>query len=251
MPLKLSIITVCFNAEKTIGSTIASVASQTYGDIEHIVVDGASTDSTVQKIGESQNRVAAWLSEPDEGIYDAMSKGIRMASGDVIGILNADDVYADEAVIERVAAVMENSSLDALYGDVAFFSPDRPESIVRRYSSKRFSPALLAWGWMPAHPTLFLRRSVFDRYGSYRKDFKIAGDYEFVTRIFKDRSLSFRYLPEALVRMSTGGASTAGWRSTLLLNREVLRACRENGIYTNWLMLLSKYPFKVLEFFLK
>jgi len=143
------------------------------------------------------------------------------------------------------------SELDAVYADVEFFRSEKPEAIVRRYSSRHFSPQKLAWGWMPAHPTLFLRRSVFDRFGLYRFDYRIGGDFEFVARIFKDGSVRYRYLPEVWIRMRVGGVSTSGLRSTLLLNREVLRACRENGIRTNWLMLLSKYPFKMLEFLVK
>ena len=192
-----------------------------------------------------------FVSEPDEGIYDAMNKGIRLASGDIIGTLNADDVYADSKVLSRIERQMVQGQLDAIYGDVMFFANDRPKVNLRRYSSRYFAPSRIAWGWMPAHPTLFLRREIFHRFGLFRADFNIAGDYEFVARIFKDADLRYRYLPEVLVRMRTGGASTNGWRSTLLLNREVLRACRENGIRTNLLMLLSKYPIKALEYFLK
>ncbi len=249
--MKISIITVSFNAEASIVATLKSVAAQTHPDVEHIVIDGASTDATVERIAAHGAHLAHFVSEPDAGIYDAMNKGIRLAAGDVIGILNADDVYADDQVLSRLAAQMEASKLDAAYGDVVFFAPDHPAVTVRRYSSRRFSPNRIAWGWMPAHPTLFLRREVFDRFGLYRPEFRIAGDYEFIARIFKDGSLRYRYFPEVMVRMSTGGASTAGWRSTLLLNREVLRACRDNGIYSNWLMLLSKYPIKALEFFRK
>lgn len=251
MPLKISIITVCYNAEKTIGDTIASVAKQAYPNVEHIVVDGASTDLTVSKIKEHQARLSKWISEPDMGIYDAMNKGVRLATGDIIGTLNADDVYTDDQVLTRVAERMDKEELDALYGDVEFFSADRPKTPVRRYSSRRFSPTRIAWGWMPAHPTLFLRREVFERYGLYRPEFRIAGDYELVARVFKDGQLNYRYLPDVLVRMRTGGISTGGWRNTLLLNREVLRACRENGVRTNLLMLLSKYPLKALEFIRK
>lgn len=197
------------------------------------------------------HHVKVFLSEPDEGIYDAMNKGIRLASGDIIGTLNADDVYVDSGVLSRVERQMVDGHLDAVYGDVVFFEADRPKTNLRRYSSRHFSPSHIAWGWMPAHPTLFLRREVFHRFGLYRTDFKIAGDYEFVARIFKDADLRYRYLPEVLVRMRTGGVSTRGWRSTLLLNREVLKACLENGIRTNLFMLLSKYPIKALEYFFK
>lgn len=249
--MKISIITVAYNAATSIGATLKSVAAQTHPDVEHIVIDGGSTDGTLECITAHGKHLAHVVSEPDRGIYDAMNKGIRLATGDVIGILNADDVYADEQVLSRIAALMATEPLDAVYGDVVFFAPDQPAVTVRRYSSRRFSPLRIAWGWMPAHPTLFLRREVFCRFGLYRTDFKIAGDYEFVARIFKDADLRYRYLPEVLVRMRTGGVSTRGWRSTLLLNREVLRACRENGIRTSLPMLLSKYPIKALEYFLK
>lgn len=216
-----------------------------------MVIDGASTDGTLACVAAHGAHLARVVSEPDRGIYDAMNKGIRLATGDVIGILNADDVYADSEVLSRVAKIMEDTQVDAVYADVEFFRSEKPEAVVRRYSSRHFSPQKLAWGWMPAHPTLFLRRSVFDRFGLYRFDYRIGGDFEFVARIFKDGSVRYRYLPEVWIRMRVGGVSTSGLRSTLLLNWEVLRACRENGIRTNWLMLLSKYPFKMLEFLVK
>lgn len=250
--MKISVVTAAFNAAKTIDATMRSVAAQTHPDVEHILIDGGSTDGTQDCVLRSPGRVAHFVSEPDCGIYDAMNKGVRAATGDIIGILNADDVYADDAVLSRVAALMRDEGLDALYGDVEFFAPGAaPQATVRRYSSRRFSPARIAWGWMPAHPTLFLRRELFERYGLYRTDFRIAGDYELIARMFKDGAIKYRYLPEVLVRMSTGGVSTGGWRNTMLLNREVLRACRENGIRTNMLKLLSKYPLKALEFVCK
>lgn len=246
--MKVSIITVSFNAAQSIANSLQSVSAQTYGDVEHIVIDGGSTDGTQALIQQHGAHVARMVSEPDQGIYDAMNKGICMATGAIVGILNTDDVYADADVLMHVVQRMEDEDLDALYGDVEFFHPENSEKTIRRYSSARFSPERIAWGWMPAHTALFLKRSVFDAYGLYRPDFKIAGDYEFIARVFKNGTLRYRYLPEVLVRMSTGGVSTGGWRSTLLLNREVLRACRENGIRTNIFKLLSKYPFKALEF---
>lgn len=246
--MKISIVTVCFNAADTIAMTLRSVAAQTYREVEHIVVDGGSTDGTLNHIAEYGKHVAHLVSEPDQGIYDAMNKGIRLAGGDIVGMLNANDVYADDMTLARVADIMRSGDLDALYGDVEFFAPDRPEMTVRRYSSRHFSPAKLACGWMPAHPTLFLRKSLFDLYGLYRTDFRIAGDYELIARIFKEGKLKYFYLPEVLVRMSTGGVSTSGWRNTLLLNQEILRACGENGIWTNWFRLLSRYLLKAQEF---
>lgn len=249
--MKISIVTVCYNSAATLGDTLASVAAQDHTDVEHIVIDGGSADGTRELVKREGRHVKVFVSEPDKGIYDAMNKGIRLASGDIIGTLNADDFYANSMVLSQIEREMVQGQLDAIFGDVMFFASDRPEVNLRRYSSRRFSPERIAWGWMPAHPTLFLRREVFQRFGLFRTDFRIAGDYEFAARIFKGANLRYRYLPEVLVRMRTGGVSTGGLRSTLLLNREVLRACRENGIRTNLLMLLSKYPIKALEYFLK
>lgn len=246
--MKISVITVAFNSERTIGETLDSVAAQSHPDVEHIVVDGASTDGSLSVIKSHGQRVSRLVSELDHGIYDAMNKGLRLATGDVIGFLNADDVYADSCVLARVSANMEMEGLDALFGDAEFFSPERPDRPLRRYRSERFHPERIAWGWMPAHPTLFLRRAVYERFGGFRDDYRIAGDFELVARIFHGDKLKYRHVAEVLVRMRTGGISTGGWRNTLLLNREALRACRENGISTSLLRILSKYPAKLLEF---
>jgi len=246
--MSISIITVAFNAARTIGETLVSVATQTYPNIEHIVVDGASTDGTLEVIRRQGDHVALVISEPDSGIYDAMNKGLRVATGDIIGFLNADDVYAAPGILSRVAEMMEYEHLDALFGDAEYYRPDRPNHAVRRYRSGRFRPDRIGWGWMPAHPTLFLRRGVFECFGQFRTDYRIAGDFELVARIFQGNTLRYRHLPEVLVRMKTGGISTGGWRNTILLNREVLRACQENGIVTSLPKILSKYPAKLLEF---
>ena len=249
--MKISVITVCYNSAATIADTLSSVANQTWNDIEHIVIDGASTDGTQALIGRKGARVALVVSEPDAGIYDAMNKGLSLASGEVIAFLNADDVYAHSRVLEDVAECMQEEGLDALYGDTEFVRPDDLLKPTRRYSSERFRPSRIAWGWMPAHPSLFLRRQVIERYGGFRVDYQIAGDFELIARIFHKNMLSYKYVPEVFVRMRTGGVSTRGLRSIFLLNREVLRACRENGIRSNWLMILSKYPVKLIEFLRK
>lgn len=248
--MKVSLITVCFNSVKTLEATIQSVAGQTYPDIEHIVVDGGSTDGTLDVIAHYRNDLSKVVSEPDHGIYDAMNKGVALATGEVIGFLNADDMYAHSDVIARVAKIMQRSELDALYGDVAFFRPEEPQKTVRRYRSSHFRPSRIAWGWMPAHPALFLHCRVFENVGAFRTDYRIAGDFELVARAFHSGELRYQYLPEVLVHMRIGGVSTGGWRNTVLLNREVIRACRENGIYTNYLMVLSKYPLKLMELIL-
>jgi glycosyltransferase involved in cell wall biosynthesis len=246
--MKVTVITVSRNSEATLLDTLRSVAAQSLPGVEHVVVDGASTDATPDIVRRHGTHVAKFLSEPDHGIYDAMNKGLRLATGDIIGFLNADDRYADAGVLERVARAMDKEGLDAIFGDVAFFRAQDPQSIVRRYRSDRFHPSRLAWGWMPAHPALFMRRKIFQRIGPFRTDYRIAGDFELVARAFKDGNLRYRHLPEVLVMMRTGGVSTGGWRNTLILNREVLRACRENGISTNLMKILSKYPAKLLEF---
>jgi len=246
---RISVITVCFNSETTLGDTLRSVAVQTWPQVEHIIVDGASTDGTLELVRQQGAHVAKLISEPDRGIYDAMNKGVRLASGDIVVFLNADDFYADDGVLSRVAQAMTHERLDALMGDTEFFDPERPDRQLRRYNSGRFRPDRIAWGWMPAHPGLFMRRAVYDAAGPFKTDYRIAGDFEFIARVFSKQKLRYRHLDEVLVKMRIGGVSTGGIRSTIRLNREVLRACRQNGIKTNTLMILSKYPAKLLEFF--
>jgi glycosyltransferase involved in cell wall biosynthesis len=246
--MKVSIITACYNSARTIDAAIESVTSQTHRDIEHIVVDGGSTDGTLELISERRGAIAELITGPDRGIYDALNKGVAAASGEMIGFLHSDDVYAASDVIQTVVEETSAHGLDALYGDVAFVKADNLDQVVRVYSSRRFRPARIGWGWMPAHPALFVSRKLFHRFGLFKTDYAIAGDFEFVARIFARPSFQHRYVPRVLVKMRMGGVSTKGWRNTLTLNREVLRACRENGISSNYLKILSKYPAKALEF---
>jgi glycosyltransferase involved in cell wall biosynthesis len=245
--MKASVITVSFNSAATIGDALASVADQTWPDVEHIVIDGGSTDATLEIVGRSRKHMAHVVSEPDDGIYDAMNKGVAAATGDIIGFLNADDYYAHEDVLRDVASAMASGDTDAVFGDVAYFRADDPNGVMRRYRSARFRPDRIAWGLMPAHPSLFVRREIFERVGPFSTEFRIAGDFEWIARAFRDDSIRYRYLPEILVRMRIGGISTGGLRNTILLNREVIRACRANGIRTSWLKILSKYPAKIME----
>ena len=244
----ISVITVCYNSAATLGRALQSVADQDWPRVEHIVIDGASKDETAEVIEHFRSRLAFVLSEPDEGIYDAMNKGLGRASGDIVCFLNADDRYASNSVLSRVATLMHEIQLDALMGDVGFFHEADPQRMVRRYHSNHFTPGRLAWGWMPAHPALFLSRAVVQRVGRFKTDYRIAGDYEFIVRVFHGHEVRYRHLPEVLVNMQTGGASTGGFGAKLRLNREVLRACRENGLQTNIMKILSKYPAKILEF---
>ena len=246
--MKFSIVTVCYNSAATIQRTLQSVAHQQHPNIEHILIDGASQDGTLAAIREFGPHVSVLISEPDRGIYDAMNKGLQVASGDVICFLNADDHYTSAQTISRVDALMKMHRLDAVLGDVAYFNESAPDQVVRRYRSDRFTPERLAWGWMPAHPALFLRREVFTRVGNFKTDYRIAGDFEFVVRAFLGKpALRYRHIPEALVAMQNGGISTGGLRAKILLNREVLRACQENGVRTNIFKILAKYPAKLLD----
>ena len=248
--MKVSVITACYNSAATVLDTIRSVAGQTHADIEHVFVDGGSRDATLDIIRANGGPKARLITGPDAGIYDALNKGLQASSGEVISFLHADDIYAAGDVVSTVVRAMAGDSLDALYGDVEFVRPENLAKVVRLYSSRRFSPSRIAWGWMPAHPALFVSASVFRRFGGFKTDYKIAGDFEFIARVFSKPQLRYRYLPKVLVRMRTGGLSTRGLRSTLIINQESLRACRENGISSNYLKILSKYPAKALEFLL-
>jgi glycosyltransferase involved in cell wall biosynthesis len=176
-----------------------------------------------------------------------MNKGLELARGDIICFLNADDQYSHSQVLSQVATEMQKFNLDALLGDVGFFYKHNPLHIVRRYRSDRFHANRLAWGWMPAHPGLFLTREVVQRVGQFKTDYRIAGDYEYVVRTFHGHDLHYKHLPSVVVNMQAGGISNSSWRNRLLLNREVVRACKENGIDTNLVKILVKYPFKLLE----
>jgi len=247
----VTVITVCYNSADSIERALKSVAMQNWPKVEHIVIDGGSTDDTLSILERYQNHLAHVVSEPDKGIYDAMNKGLDRATGDIVCFLNADDQYASSHVLSLVAKKMQEHELDALLGDVAFFHSTDPTRMVRRYRSDRFTPGRLAWGWMPAHPALFLNKSVVQRVGRFKTEYRIAGDFDYIARAFYGCDLRYQHLPEVLVHMQTGGASTAGWRSKVLLNQEVLRSCRENGISTNLFKILSKYPMKLLELFVR
>jgi glycosyltransferase involved in cell wall biosynthesis len=244
----ISVITVCYNSAATLEKALQSVAAQSWPHVEHIVIDGGSNDGTQDILMQHASQLAKVVSEPDRGIYDAMNKGLALASGQVVCFLNSDDAYAHGDVLAIVARTMREG-FDAVFGDVAFVNSKNSDRIIRRYRSARFSPERLAYGWMPAHPALFIKREVFLNVGGFRIDYRIAGDFEFIVRAFYKNTLRYTYLPEVFVKMQTGGASTSGWRSKMLLNREVLRACRENNIKTNIFKILSKYPAKLLELF--
>ncbi len=245
--MKVSIITAVRNGAEAIGTTLDSVAAQSHDDIEHVVVDGASTDGTVAVVRERGRRVARLLSEPDRGVYDAFNKGLALATGDVVAFLNAGDSYLDADVVATVAKVFAAQDVDAVFGDVLIVDPHDPGRILRNYRSARFGPGRMAGGFMPAHPTLFLRRELYRRLGGYDASYRIAGDFELCVRAFVHERARYHYLPRALVRMPQGGLSTRGWRSKWIITLEMRRACLQNGVATSLPRLLLRFPVKLLE----
>lgn len=245
----VTIITVCYNAVSTIGKALESVRVQSYPHTEHIIIDGLSNDGTQALVKQELRDGDILVSERDSGIYNAMNKGLARASGDVIAFLNADDCYAHADVITNVmTAFDEGGDINAIFGDVAFCRAQTPNQPYRRYDSGVFRPSRLRWGWMPAHPGMFVAKSAYDQLGGFREDFQIAADYEFVARGFAKDVLRYCHLPEILVHMLPGGVSTRSIAARLLINRETVLACRLNGIYTNQLMVMSKYPMKLLGY---
>ena len=249
--MKISIITASYNSGKTIRHTVESVLRQTYPDFEYIVVDGGSTDNSIDIVKDYQVAFKGrlkWISEKDKGIYDAMNKGIRMATGDVVGILNSDDFYTDENVLQTVADNFMNHSVDAVYGDIHFVHDADLGKCVWYYSSRLFSPFWLRFGFMPAHPSFYCKREVFEKAGLYSLDYKIGADYEMMVRLFRKYGISSRYISKDFVTMRTGGASNSNARSRLTLIKEDVKACRDNGLYTNSLLICLKYLYKIFEF---
>ncbi|MFM9945069.1 MAG: glycosyltransferase family 2 protein [Bacteroidia bacterium] len=243
-------ITVCHNAEKTIERTIQSALQQDYPEIEYIVIDGLSSDGTVSVLEKYRDRITKLLSEKDHGMYDALNKGIQIATGEIVGILNADDVFAKPDILSKVAAAFKNDSkLDALFGDIAFISSAGKQ--VRYYSSAKWNPNRFAWGYMPAHPTFYCKTKYFKEIGGYHLNFEIAADYELLIRFLKINNLRFTYLPVLMVNMNKGGKSTKGLASTFKINKEIMIGCKINGIYTNYFMLYSKYFTKIFELGIK
>ena len=246
--MKVSIITVCYNSEKTIRDTIRSVLSQDHDDVEYVIVDGASRDGTMAIVNEYKDSLAVVISERDQGIYDAMNKGIAAASGEIVGILNSDDFYEGNHVIsDMVAAFKRDLQLDVVFGDVVFVQPDQLSRIRRHYRAGHFKAWKLRFGWMPPHPGTFIKRAAYERVGGYSLQYKIAADYEMFVRLLHVNKCRYQWINRVIVRMRLGGVSTAGIKSSILLNREIVRACRGNGLYTNLALVLSKIPFKLME----
>ena len=243
--MKVSIITVTYNSAKTIKDTLKSVAAQTYPDIEHIIVDGASKDDTV-RIAKEFPHVAKIISEPDKGIYDAMNKGIRAATGDIVGILNSDDFFSAPDVVQKIIEGFDQYT-DATIADVTYVTPETLR-LVRYFSAEKWNPKKFKWGYQPPHETFYLRKKYYDQIGLYKTDYTIAADYELMIRMLLKNKLKYKYLPLEVVTMRSGGVSTRNLKSRLILNQEIVKACAQNGISTNLLFLVFKYFIKIFEY---
>ena len=262
--MKISVVTATWNSGKTVKDTIESVLHQTYKDVEHIIKDGGSKDDTMAICTDNLNRVYSSddalkstmktmkiVSEKDGGIYDAMNKGVKMASGDIIGILNSDDFYTSDDVLQKVAdEFQKDSSLEAVYGDIHFVKPDNLNKCTRYYSSKSFRPWLLRFGFMPAHPSFYVRREVYEKYGLYDLQFRTSSDFEWMVRLFAKHHIRAKYLPMDFVTMRDGGESTAGMEAKRKVNNDIVSSLRKHGIFTCGAFKYVRYVVKGIELLL-
>jgi len=248
---KISIITVCFNSAKTINDTIKSIKSQDYNNIEYIVIDGKSLDSTIKIIKSHNDFIDYFVSEKDNGIYDAMNKGIRAATGDIIGILNSDDFYQNNSVLSDVASAFQKNNRDCLYGDLVFVKANNKNKIVRYWKAGEFSIVKLKNGWTLPHPTFFVCKRIYDRFGLYNIDLKSASDYEMILRLLYKYNISVDYIPKVLVKMRTGGQSTASLLNRFKGNMEDTRAWKINRLKAPFLIRYKKPIIKIKQFFKK
>ena len=245
--MKISIITVCRNAESTIQHTLDSFFGQEYKQKEIFVIDGASTDRTCDILDSNQCSELNYISEPDNGIYNAMNKGLRLVSGEIVGILNSDDFYPHKRVLNRVAEKFLEPKIDAVFANINFVRPDDLNKVVRVYSSKNFTPDKFVYGYMPAHPSFFTKTKFYKEFGDFKTDYMVAADFELLIRFLHTHKLSYQYLDEVFVHMRTGGISNASFKNRYILNQEIVRACRENGLDTNLAKVLLKTFNKIKE----
>jgi len=246
--MTISVIVATYNSSSTVGDTLESLLSQAYKQFECIIIDGGSKDNTIDIVKEYERLFEGrlkWISEPDRGLYDAMNKGLAMATGDVVGILNSDDFYTSDDVLERVAHEIEG--VDAVYGDIHFVNPDDLSKCVRYYSSRGFRPWQMRFGFMPAHPSFYCRRHVYQALGAFDLQFKVAADFEQLLRLMYVNRISTKYIPMDFVTMRTGGASTSGLQSHKAILRDHLRAYRKNGVRANIATESLRYAYRLLQ----
>lgn len=243
----ITVITVVYNGASTVEDTIQSVINQTYNNIEYIVVDGGSNDGTAEILKKYEHAIDYWVSEKDEGIYDAMNKGIALASGTYIGMLNADDMFAGQEIMQDYADRFCATKVDAIFSVLNIVKQGDMKKILRKYRVDQLSAWLLRIGVMPAHPTFYCKRSCLESAGPYNTSYRIAADFEMLVRLCIRKKISWEFLDKVSIIMRSGGVSNSGYMARLRLNREIIRACRENGLYTNALLLALKLPIRLFE----
>jgi len=249
--MRFSIITVAFNSAETISDTILSVASQTFHNVEHIIIDGASTDETISIVQQHADRLATIISEPDQGIYDAMNKGISAATGDVIGFLNADDVYANEHVLSTAAATFIDAKIEACYADLVYVDQHDLTKIIRYWRSQPYRDGLFQKGWMPAHPTFFARRNIYEKYGKFDLDYHIQSDFELTMRLLEVHKIKAVYIPEIFVKMRMGGVTNNRLSNIIKGNIEAYRACKKHGYPVTPIFMVRKVLSRLPQFFVR
>ena len=243
----VSVITVVFNGAATVEHTIRSVIEQSYDNVEHIIIDGGSTDATLDILHKYNGHINYWLSENDLGIYDAMNKGIALANGDFIGILNADDYFADPSALEEIVLQFQANNVDAVFSCLDIVDPGNLNRVKRKYRVSKFSKFMLRIGVMPPHPTFYCRKLCYEAAGPYRIDFRIAADFEMLVRLLIKYQITWRFFDKTTIKMRSGGVSNSGIKSKWKINREIVHACKENGLYTNMFLLLFKLPIRLIE----
>lgn len=248
--MKISIITAVLNGNRYIEDTIKSVLSQSYNDIEYIIIDGGSTDGTLEKVNKYKKKISKFISEQDKGIYDAMNKGIGFASGDIIGFLNSDDVYADSEIVSNVVNSFIENKIDGCYGDLIYVNSSL-EKTVRYWKSGIYRRGSFRKGWMIPHPTFFLSKAIYSKYGGYHTEFKISADYELMLRLIEKNRISVYYIPKVFVKMRTGGKSNIGIKNLIIKSYEDLKAWRVNGLSAPFLLSLRKPVKKISQFYKK
>lgn len=244
---KISIITVAFNAQNTIERCINSLLQQRFKNTQYIIIDGGSTDDTVAIIEKYSANVDIFISEPDNGIYDAMNKGIALATGDVIGTINADDFFADDDVLDNIAKVFSEQDTLILYGDLDYIDPS--DKVIRKWRSGKYSRGMFNWGWMPPHPTFYCKKSLFDKLGVYKLDYGSAGDYELMLRFIHSNNINAYYLNKVLIKMVVGGVSNKSLSNRVQAMRFDLKAMRNNNIFLPMVTILFKPLRKIAQFF--
>ena len=246
--MKVSIITVCFNSQKTIRKTIKSVISQSYKNYEYIIIDGGSTDNTIKIINEYKKCISVFISEKDKGIYDAINKGIKKSTGSVVSILHSDDIFYNNQTTKKVMSYFSsNLKLDCLIGNT-LITKNNSKKVIRNYKANSFKKWMLYLGFSPPHPSTFFSKKIYKKFGLYNKKYNIAGDFEFYVRIFLKQNILLRIVNKNFILMKSGGRSSESLKSNFISSNEIIKSFKDNNLYTNWLLVILRYPIKLLQY---